>query len=202
MKSKYSLLVTILCVMAASSLNAATWNVDATHSNVQFSVKHMMVSTVHGSFNTFSGTATFDETSPATVAFEGTVDASSVNTNNERRDGHLKSADFFDVANNPAITFKSTKSVMTAPGRYQVTGDLTMRGVKKEVTMAMEGLTDFIKGPKGATRTGASLTTTINRHDFGLNWNKALDAGGVLVGDSVKINLDMELEKASDVSSK
>ncbi|HEY3296468.1 MAG TPA: YceI family protein [bacterium] len=202
MNRTFWLAALILTAFASTNLSAATWSVDPAHTNVGFSVKHMMVSTVHGSFNTFSGTATFDEKAPATVAMEGTIDATSITTNNERRDGHLKSPDFFDVANFPTITFKSTKSEMSAPGKYKVTGDLTMHGITKPIVMDMEGFTDFVAGPKGGSRTGASLTATINRHDFGLNWNKALEAGGVMVSDSVKITLDLELEKAGDVSTK
>jgi polyisoprenoid-binding protein YceI len=197
MKVKLGLAAILLAVFAMG-VYAATWNVDPSHTNVQFSVRHMMVTPVRGNFGSFSGSAVFDEKVPQTLSFEGAVDATSINTNNERRDAHLKSADFFDVANYPKITFTSTKSEMVAPGKYRVTGDLTMRGVKKEVVMDLEGLTDFIAGPKGGVRTGASLSTTINRHDFGLNWNKTLEAGGVLVGDSVKINLDVELEKAQE----
>jgi polyisoprenoid-binding protein YceI len=200
MKTKTRVLAVIMLVFAAASAQAATWVVDAAHTNVQFSVKHMMVSTVRGSFGAFSGTATFDEKAPSDVAFEGTIDATTVNTNNERRDGHLKSPDFFDVATYPTITFKSTKSQNLSPGNYLLTGDLTMRGVKKEVALTVAGFTDFIKGGKGETRTGATLSTIVNRKDFGLMWNKALEAGGVTVGDSVKINIDVELQKPAEAS--
>jgi polyisoprenoid-binding protein YceI len=200
MNGKFGLTAIFVLVIAVVAC-AATWTVDPAHSNVTFSVKHMMVTPVHGNFGTFSGTATFDEKTPADVSFEGTVDATTINTNNERRNGHLKSADFFDVANYPTITFKSTKTQLVSPGVYKVTGDLTMHGVKKEVVLDMEGLTDFIPGPKGGTRTGASLSTKINRQDFGLKWNRALEAGGVLVGDMVQINIDVELEKAAPESA-
>jgi len=202
MNGRMSLTALVLIALSVSQLFAATWTIDPSHTNVQFSVKHMMVSTVHGTFNTFTGSADFDEKAPANLSFEGSVDATSINTNNDRRDTHLKSADFFDVANHPTITFKSTEVQMTSPGKYTVTGDLTMRGVTKPVTMTLEGFTEFMNNPKGGTRTGASLAGKINRHDFGLDWNKTLEAGGVLVGDSVQINLDVELVKATDQPAK
>jgi polyisoprenoid-binding protein YceI len=195
MKVNYLAFAFILTILAAANVQAATWSVDQAHTNVQFSIKHMMVSTVHGNFGTFSGTATFDEKAPTEIAMEGTVDATTINTNNERRDGHLKSPDFFDVAKYPSIAFKSKKSSKLATGKYTVTGDLTMHGVTKEVTLNMEGLTDFVKGMKGEPHTGATLTTVINRKDFGLGWNKAIEAGGVMVGDSVNIAIDVELMK-------
>jgi polyisoprenoid-binding protein YceI len=186
----------LLAAALASPLFAATWNVDPAHTVVGFNVKHMMVSTVRGTFDKFTGQIITDDKNPAALSLLATIEATSVDTRNEMRDNHLRSADFFDVANHPQITFKSTKSVQVAPGTYKVTGDLTMRGVTKEITLDLTGLQETIKDAKGGVHTGASATGTINRKDFGLNWNKALEAGGVLVSDDVQIALDVELVKA------
>jgi polyisoprenoid-binding protein YceI len=177
---------------------AADWSVDKAHSRVGFAVKHLMIATVRGTFSDYGATITFDENDPANLSFRGTIQAASINTNNEDRDNHLRSADFFDVANYPTLTFASTKTEKVADGKYRVTGDLTIRGTTKEVVLDVEGLTPVVKGMQGEIRTGATVTTTINRKDFGVSWNKVLETGGVVVSDEVKITIEAELIKQSE----
>jgi polyisoprenoid-binding protein YceI len=182
----------VLLASAASAATAATYKIDTAHSNVGFAVKHMMVSTVRGGFTKFEGTVGYDPANVAASTVDVTIDAASIDTSNDKRDEHLRSADFFDVEKFPTLTFKS-KSVAGAPGALKVTGDLTIHGVTKEVVLDVEGPTDTIKNPGGATVRGASATTTINRKDFGLGWNKVLETGGLAVSEEVKIQLDLEL---------
>lgn len=177
---------------------ATDWSVDKAHSSVGFAVKHLMIATVRGSFSDYEATITFDENDPANLSFQGTIQAGSINTNNGDRDNHLRSADFFDVANYPTLTFASKKTEKVADGKYRVTGDLTIRGTTKEVVLDVEGLTPVIKGMQGDVRTGATVTTTINRKDFGVTWNKVLETGGVVVSDEVKITIEAELIKQSE----
>ena len=169
-----------------------TWNIDPTHSNAQFSVRHLMISNVKGEFTRVTGQALFDPDRPESLSADATLDVSTINTREPDRDKHLKSADFFDVANHPAITFKS-KRAAKGPDGLKLTGDLTIRGTTREVTLEVEGPTPPMKDPWGFTRVGASATTKINRKDFGLTWNQALETGGVLVGDEIKITVDVEL---------
>jgi polyisoprenoid-binding protein YceI len=171
---------------------ADTWQLDATHSSAQFSVTHNMVSTVRGEFGKMSGTIDYDGSSVGSIKVDVTIDASSINTRNEKRDGHLKSPDFFDVAQYPTLTFKSKKAVANAGGGFKLVGDLTMHGVTKEVTLEGTGPSKIVKGGRGESRVGASATTTINRQDFGVKWNANLDAGGVVVSDNVAITIDIE----------
>jgi polyisoprenoid-binding protein YceI len=178
---------------AAAVGHAATWDVDKVHSSVGFSVRHMMVSTVRGEFTSYQATAEFDPTDPPKLSVEATIDAASISTRNDARDKHLRSADFFDVEKFPQITFKSTKAVRVAEGKYRVTGDLTIHGITKEITLEGEGFSNTIKDSGGNIRTGATATATISRKDFGLLWNAALEAGGVVVGDEVTIDLEIEL---------
>lgn len=172
---------------------AADWNLDKSHSSVNFRVKHMMVSTVHGEFKDFDGTASFDPADLSTLKTNFTVQVASVNTDDEKRDGHLKSADFFDAEKFPTLAFVSKSAKQTAPGKATLTGDLTIRGVTKEVTFDVEGFNEEIATPWGMKAVGGSATATINRHDYGVSWNKTLDAGGVVVADNVKIQLELEL---------
>ena len=167
-----------------------SWNIDATHSQATFSVKHMMISTVKGQFDVLSGALEIDEEHPENSWVEAEVDAASINTRDAKRDGHLRSPDFFDVEKYPKITFKSTKVEATGDNEYRVTGNLTIHGVTKEVTFDAE-YSGQVKDLYGLERAGWSATTTIKRKDFGLNWNVALETGGVLVGDKVKIEIDL-----------
>lgn len=189
---KISALCLVLLPVAAS---AATYKIDTVHSNVGFAVKHLMVSTVRGNFTQFEGFVEYDPANIAASVVDVTIDATSIDTANEKRDAHLRSADFFEVEKYPTATFKSKKVEGTA-GNLSVTGDLTMRGVTKEVVLAVDGPTDAISLAGGRNVRGASATTTINRSDFGLTWNKVLEAGGVSVGDEVKLQFDLELIEA------
>ena len=171
-----------------------TWSIDPVHSEVGFTVRHMMVSNVHGSFGKVEGTIVYDGSNVAGIKADATVDTTTITTNNEKRDAHLKSPDFFDVANNPTITFKSKRAEAVGKGRFKLIGDLTMRGKTKEVVLDVEGPTDPITA-QNSTRVGATATTTLNRQDFGVSWSRALDGGGVVVSDEVKVTLELELIK-------
>ena len=173
----------------------STWNIDTSHSGVHFSVRHMVIAKVRGAFDEFSGTVELDEANPAASKVSVRIDAASIDTREEKRDAHLRSADFFDVENYPELTFTSTK-VEKADDGYRVTGDLTIRGVTKEVVLAAESL-GAGKDPWGNDRIAFSATTAVNRKDFGLTWNQALETGGVLVGDKIEISLDVQAVKAA-----
>ncbi|HZU70511.1 MAG TPA: YceI family protein [Ktedonobacteraceae bacterium] len=167
------------------------WEIDPSHSEASFVVKHMMFATVRGHFNVLSGHLHIDEQHPENSWVDAQVDAASVDTRDERRDGHLKSPDFFDVQNYPIITFKSTKIERVNGNEYKVTGDLAMRGVTRPVTFKAEYYGTG-KNPWGMTVAGLSAKTKINRKDWNLNWNQALEAGGWLVSDEVTIEIDLE----------
>lgn len=195
MKSMIRNSMIVAALVFATVSQAATWKFDTAHSGVSFSVKHMMMTTVRGDFTVFDGTATFDEGKPEALAVEATADAASITTRNEKRDTHLKSPDFFDAEKYPKLTFKSKSVQRVGDDRYQLVGDFTIRDVTKEVTFDVTGLSGTMKDPWGSTRTSAVATVTIDRTDFGLNWNKALEAGGVLVSNFVTITLDLALVK-------
>src|ERR1700683_1568812 len=173
---------------------ADTWQIDPAHTNVEFTVRHMMISNVKGQFQKTSGTITANGNDPASAQIDATIDASSVDTRVEGRDGHLKGPNFLDVAKYPTITFKSTKVEADGPNKWKVTGDLTLHGVTKPVVLDVESSGQPIS-MMGKTHAGASATTKINRSDFGLTWNKAMEAGGVMVGDEVAISIDVEAIK-------
>ncbi|HVN94462.1 MAG TPA: YceI family protein [Terracidiphilus sp.] len=177
--------------------STVTWNIDRAHSAAEFKVKHMMISNVKGSFSQLSGSLTEHTVDSTLSSVQASVPVSTVNTGDPQRDGHLKSADFFDAEKFPTLDFKSTNVVRKGDADYEVTGDLTIRGVTKQVTFKVEGPSAPGKDPWGNTRIGLSATTKINRKDFGLNWNAALEAGGFLVGDDVTINLDVQFIKAA-----
>lgn len=180
--------------LCAASLfgESAAYTIDATHASAQFSVRHLMVSNVKGTFQKFTGEAVWDPANLAAAKLEATIDVASVNTNEPKRDAHLRSADFFDAAKHPTMTFQSTKFFRSG-NQLKMTGNLTIKGVTKEVTFDIDGPTPEIKDPRGKIRMGASATATINRRDFGLNYNALLETGGVVVGDEVKILLEAEL---------
>jgi polyisoprenoid-binding protein YceI len=168
-----------------------TYKIDPAHSSAQFVVRHMMISNVRGGFSGVQGTIEYDPEYPTQASIEVTIDASKINTLEEQRDAHLKSPDFLDVAQYPTITFKSKKVADAGNGEWNITGDLTIHGVTKEVVLKAEGPTPEGKDPFGNTRIGASATTKIKRSDFGLTWNAALETGGILVGDDLKIELEV-----------
>lgn len=170
----------------------AAYQADAAHSTVGFTVRHMMVANVSGSFTEFSAAVEFDPNNLGSSKVEAVIEAASVNTGQPKRDEHLRTADFFDVANHPKITFRSKKVESAGEGRYRVTGDLTLRGVTREVVLNVNELTPEVAA-QGAVHRGASATARINRKDFGVSWNSALDSGGVVVSDEVRIQLDVAL---------
>jgi polyisoprenoid-binding protein YceI len=174
-------------------MSQVIYTIDPTHSTAGFKVRHLMVANVKGEFSGVTGTVVYDAENPANSRVEATIDATTVHTRDEQRDGHLKSADFFDVAKYPTITFVSTQVEQTGDGELKVTGDLTIHGVTKEVVLDVEGPAPEVKDPWGNIRTGASAATKINRTDFGLVWNAALETGGVLVGEAVNLTLEVEL---------
>jgi len=180
----------------APQTTTSTWNLDPVHSVAEFKVKHMMISHVKGQFTGVSGVLTLDGSDATKSHVEASIDASSINTRDAQRDGHLKSADFFHVEEHPALTFRSTSIRRTGEDELAVTGDLTIRGVTKSVVFQVEGPTPPNKDPWGNLRIGLSATTKINRKDFGLTWNAALEAGGFLVGDEITITLDVQFIKA------
>ncbi len=180
---------------------ASTWQIDPAHSAAHFAVRHMMVSNVRGEFGKMTGSVTLDDKDVSRSSAEGTIDTTTINTREPNRDKHLKSADFFDVEKHPTITFKSTSFKKIGQERYKVTGHLTMHGVTKPVVLEVEAPETIVK-VQGTERRGATATTTINRKDFGLIWNKPLETGGVAVGEQVTITLELELMKKPGAGEK
>ncbi len=193
-----SLTAAIFALALPLLASASTWNIDPEHSNVGFKIKHLMVSNVKGNFDKHSGTVELNEKDITKSKVDVSIETASINTNVQKRDDHLKSADFFDVAKYPTMTFVSKKVAKAGKDKLKVTGDLTLHGVTKEVVLNVEGPSKESKDPWGNIRKGASATATINRKDFGLNWNKAIETGGVLVGEEVNILLEIEMVKAKD----
>jgi len=186
--------MSLLAIPATAA--AGTWDIDPAHSTIEFSVKHMMVSTVKGQFEKVKGTIELDDKDVTKSNVEVTIDLTSVNTHEPKRDGHLKSPDFFDVAKYPTATFKSTK-IQKGVKKLKVTGDLTLHGVTKPVVLEVEGPSAASKTPFGTTVRGVHATGKIDRKDFEIGWNKVLDNGGVLVGNEVTLEFNAELtEKA------
>jgi polyisoprenoid-binding protein YceI len=178
----------------AESTTTTTWTIDPAHTAVEFSLKHLMISTVRGRFGAVSGTIVLDEANPAASTVTAEIDVTSIDTRQEQRDAHLRSADFFDVEKYPVLTFKSTRIEALGGGSYNVVGDLTIRDVTREVVLET---TDEGRGgdPWGGQRAAFSATTKIDRRDFGLTWNQALETGGVVVGNEIKISLEVQAVK-------
>lgn len=189
-----SLLIIVISVFIANA--QTTWNTDVVHSNVQFSVSHMVISEVTGGFVDFDATLiqTKDDFSKSTL--QATIKTNTINTNNEKRDAHLKSADFFDAENFPEITFISKSFEKSGKNKYKITGDLTMHGVTKPVVLYTK-YNGQINDPRGNTTAGFRATTTVNRKDFGIAWNKTLETGGLLVGENVDVIINIELMRQS-----
>jgi len=173
-------------------MSQVTYQIDPAHSAAHFSVRHMMISNVRGDFTKLSGTVLLDAGTPANSAVEALIEAASIDTREAQRDAHLKSADFFEVEKYREIAFRSKAVAPAGDGELRVTGDLTIHGVTREVTLQVEGPTPEVKDPWGNLRIGATATTRINRKDFGLGFNVALEAGGVLVGEEIRISIDIE----------
>ena len=181
-----------MATLTAPQTSTTTWNIDPAHAVAEFKVKHMMISNVKGQFHKLTGSLTLDESNLANSRVEAVIEAASIETRDAQRNGHLKSADFLDVEKFPTLSFKSTRVSVVGDGELAVEGDLTIHGVTRKVTFSVEGPTPPTKDPWGNTRIGLSATAKINRKDFGLVWNAALETGGFLVGEEVSITLDME----------
>ena len=171
------------------------WNIDGSHSTAEFSVRHLMITNVKGRFGTLSGTVDYDPEKPEASQVDVTIDATSIDTRDEKRDAHLRSADFFDTEKFPTLTFKS-KSVKKGGEGFLATGDLTIHGVTKEVVLDVETPSATTQDPWGNSRIGTTATAKIDRKDFGLIWNGVLEAGGVLVGEQIKISIEVSLVQA------
>lgn len=171
------------------------WDFDLVHSSINFWVRHMMVSKVHGRFTKWAGTIEMDETEPAKSHVEVRIDASSIDTREPQRDGHLRSPDFLDADKHPELMFKSRGVEPTGDKRFQVRGDLTIRGTTRPVVLDVE-YAGRMKDPWGGERAGFSALTSLDRKDFGLTWNQMIEAGGILVGDKVEIDIEVEAVKS------
>ena len=196
---RYMVLAAALAI-APSVMLAATYDIDPAHSTAQFKVRHLMVSNVGGEFGKVMGTIAYDQADPSKSSVEATIDATTIDTRQPQRDEHLKSPDFFDVAKFSTITFKSKKVEKAGEGKLKVTGDLTMKGVTKEVTLDVDGPYAEINGGRGEFKSGASATTKINRQDFGVSWSKTMDGGGLVVGDEVTVTIEIEMVKKQPAS--
>ena len=195
MKRHLATITAIVALALPALASASSWNIDPEHSNVGFKVKHMMVSNVRGSFDKYSGTLELNDKDISKSKVQVSINTDSVNTNAVKRDEHLRSADFFDAAKYPTMSFVSTKVAKAGKDKLKVTGYLTLHGVTKEVVLLVEGPSKESKDPWGNIRRGVTGSTTINRKDFGLVWNAALETGGVAVGEEVTITLDIEFIK-------
>jgi len=193
MKRTFAALLTLFTLALPTITAASTWTIDPEHSYVGFKVRHLMVSNVKGNFTTFNGTVDLDDKDVAKSKVAVNIDTNSIDTNVQKRDEHLRSVEFLDVAKYPAMTFTSKKIAQNGKDRLAITGDLTLRGVTREVVLDAEALSPESKDPWGNIRRGTTATTTINRKDFGLTWNAALETGGVVVGDEVAIVLEIEM---------
>lgn len=189
---------TVLFLAAAAVLEAQSVNytIDTLHSAANFSVRHMMITTVRGQFGGLKGTVKFDAKNPAATAIDASIDASTINTGEPKRDADLKGEEFFDIKRFPAMKFRSTKVEAAGAGRLKVSGDLTINATTRPVLMDVEGPTPPIKDTRGREKVGATATTRISRKEFGITWNQVLEAGGVAVSDEVSITIDLELIKA------
>lgn len=181
----------LLSLLAASNVYAATYQIDTAHTQVMFKIKHLGISSVTGRFDKLTGTFTYDPKNPAASSTEVTIEAPSINTNNAKRDNHLRSADFFNVTSFPTLTFKSKSVKSTGENTLEIVGDLEMHGIKKEVVLQAE-FAGTVIGNGGKEHAAFTATTTLNRKDFGLKWNDLTETGGVLVGDEVKVTLEVE----------
>jgi len=194
--SRIAILAGLAVALALPAVAATSdWKIDPQHSSAQFAVRHMAISTVRGAFSKVTGTITLDDKDITKSTVDVSIDVSTVDTREPARDNDLRSDKFFDVAHFPTMTFKSKKVEQTAPGKLKVTGDLTIRGVTKEVVLDVDGPTAPVKDPWGNQRVAVSATTKVNRQDYGVKWNATLDNGGVVVGDDVSITIDAELVK-------
>jgi polyisoprenoid-binding protein YceI len=196
------LLSRVFCISAAAvilsvpaSAATSTWQIDPAHTAAEFAVKHLMISTVRGAFKGVTGTVVWDDQDITKSTVNVTIDATTVDTSEPKRDADLKSDHFFEVAKYPTITFKSTKVAQAGAAKLKVTGDLTIHGVTKQVVLEVDGPSASVKDPWGNTRAAISATTKINRQDYNVKWNATMDGGGVVVSDDVNITIDLEMTK-------
>ncbi len=189
------IMISVFFLALPAAVPAGTWELDTAHTGVHFKVRHLMVSYVRGDFEKISGRIVYDEKDISRSSADITIGAASINTRVAKRDDHLRSPDFLDAAKYPVITFKSKRVEKAGDGRLKMTGDLTIRGVTREVVLDVQGPAPPIKDLEGKTRVGGSASTKIDRKDFGLTWNKAIESGGVVVGDEVEITIDVEVVK-------
>lgn len=194
---KLSILIAGLLIASSAAFAQKTWNIDPSHTDINFAVEHMVISEVEGSFHDFEAKVVTKGESLEGAEISFTAQVASIDTDNEQRDGHLKSADFFDAETYPTLTFKSTGIEKTGEGTYKLTGDLTIHGTTKQVVLDVKHK-GTINDPYGNERAGFKLTGTINRFDFGLKWNAALEAGGLVVGEEVDINCNIEVIAAKN----
>ena len=195
MRSFFLAWIFAVCSTGAASAQAVTWTIDPGHSSGQFTVRHMLVANVRGEFDGPTGTITFDPGDFKTLKVDVSFDTKTVNTRNPDRDKDLRSDLFLDIAKYPKMTFKSKRAEPSGPGRLKLIGDLTIKGVTKEVTLEVEGPTPEIKDIWGERRIGATATTTIDRRQFGLMYNRMLEGGGAVVGDTVNVTIDVEMTR-------
>jgi len=198
--TKFAAFGSTLALMGATALSGSAladtteWTLDSSHSRIGFSVSHMVVSSVSGRFKQFSGKVELDEANLTKSQVDISIKTDSIDTDEPKRDEHLRSADFFDAKKYPTVTFKSTKIAKVSGKKYKLTGDLAMHGITKNVTLDAE-ISDAVKNPWGKLVRSVKLQGKIKRGDFGLKWNKALEAGGVLVGEDVKLDIQVEVDK-------
>jgi polyisoprenoid-binding protein YceI len=178
-----------------TSTQQTKWTLDASHTTVGFSVRHLMITNVRGEFPKVSGSATYDRANPEASHLEATIEVASINTREAQRDTHLKSGDFFDAEKFPTITFKSKRAKSLGKDKLELTGDLTIRGTTHEATLLVTDITAEQKDPWGNQRIGASAVTKIKRSDYGMTWNSALETGGFVVGDDIHVTIDVSLIK-------
>jgi polyisoprenoid-binding protein YceI len=179
------------------AIQPVRWTIDASHSSVGFSVRHMMITNVRGEFSSFSGEVSYDSKKPEAATVSASIDVASLSTRDAKRDEHLRSADFFNAEAYPTLTFRSKRVARAGDDRLQVVGDLTIAGTTREVTLDVRDLTSPHTDPWGQRRIGAAARTKVRRSDFGMQWNAALEAGGVLVGDEVTIDIEVSLVAAT-----
>lgn len=188
-------IVILALLLVPAAARASTWTIDPAHSSAQFAVRHLMVTTVRGTLGAVRGTLTLDERAVTGSRVTATVDTAGVDTRDQKRDEHLRSADFLDTATYPTLTFTSKRVEQVSDGRYTVVGDLTLRGVTKEIVLDVEGSPTPVLDPFGNTKLGGTARTRLDRQAFGVAWSKALDAGGLVVGNDVDVTIDVELIK-------
>jgi polyisoprenoid-binding protein YceI len=179
-----------------SSLASTIWTLDPMHSTVGFSIRHLMITNVRGEFQTISGSVRFDANHPESTQIEASIPVASISTRQEQRDAHLRGAELFDAASHPTATFRSTRARSAGAGKAEVIGDLTLRGVTREITLAVSDVTGEQKDHRGAIRMGATATAKIKRSDFGMTYNMVLEAGGVALADEVSLTIDVSLVKS------